>query len=230
MGYKASRARREFDAWIVDALVLVQASRELSSQARVVKEGILCASLFLTHARFENFFRDIVSFAIQKLNRRSLSCKELPGRLRAAQLLSEIPHSHFKHYYVNNNERALVDSLHETLAKSDWWWASSRYTGDVNPRVVLGQKCYPSSENLKSVFYKLGIDVFAECGRELRMDVAATIDGISDLREEMAHLGMPSQITDSDIEHKIEVLKKIVRAIDKIVSEHVSNCLLKKGG
>lgn len=46
------------------------------------------------------------------------------------------------------------------------------------------------------------------------------IDGISDLRGEMAHLGMPPGITGNDVEDKIDNLKKIVHVIDCVVHEN----------
>lgn len=219
MRYTPTRARREFDTWIIDALVLVRAARKQATHSRVVADGILCAGIFLTHARFENYFRDIVSFAIEKINGENLLSKSLPGRLRAAHLTALIPHAHLKHYYIHGNERLFLDRLHNVIAESDWSWSFANYNGKVEPSIVIGQKGYPSVENLKSVFHKLGIDIVPECNHRLRTDVAAMIDDISGLRGVMAHLGMPTGLTSNDVEDKIGNLKKIVRVIDRIVHE-----------
>jgi hypothetical protein len=201
-------------------LTLVHAAKKQPPRDRIVRDSILCASLFLTHARFENFFKDIVSFAITILNGRALSSKSLPGRLRAAHLVGQIPHPSLKHYYVYDNERVLLDSLHDGFSRGDWAWASELHKGSLDPSIILGSKGYPSSENLKSVFYKLGVEnIFAECSRRMRTDVAVLIDGIGDLRCEMAHLGLPSQITDDDIEKKIKDLARTAETIDRIVHD-----------
>jgi len=218
MQYTPSGPRQEFDAWVCDALTLVRAAKRQQPQNRIVRNGILCASLFLTHARFENFFKDIVSFALRHLNDKALPSKSLPGRLRAAHLVAQIPHLSMKHYYVYDNERELLDRLHGTLERDDWTWALALHKGSLDPSVIIGGKGYPSSDNLRSVFYKLGFpNIFAECNRRMKTDVTVLIDGIGDLRCEMAHLGLPSWITDDDIEKKIKDLARTVETIDRIV-------------
>lgn len=219
MRYSPSRARREFDAWYNDALSLVQAAKRQQSQDRILRDGILCAGLFLTHARFENFFKDIVSSAIDRLNARRLLSRSLPGRLRAAHLVAHIPHLQLKRYYMDNNERKLLDSFHDALEQYDWEWALADHQGSLNASTIVGGKGYPSSVNLKTVFYKLGVDIFTECNRRMKTDVAKLLDSISDLRCEMAHLGLPSHLTEDDIEKKIKDLRSIVVTIDRIVHE-----------
>jgi len=53
----------------------------------------------------------------------------------------------------------------------------------------------------------------------MRTDVEVLIDGIGDLRSEIAHLGLPSMITDHDVEKKIKELGRTVETIDRIVHE-----------
>ena len=216
MGYAASRSRREFDLWLKEAVVLVGAAR---TQTGSVREALLCASLFLTHARFENFFKDIVSFAVTKLNGKKVTCNSLPGRLRAAHLISQIPHRLLKRFYILNDERVLLDGLHEALGREDWLWAAAVHKGNLNASVVIGSNGYPSTENLKKVFYKLGIEIIYECSKKMKTDVEALLEGINGLRGEIAHIGLPPMMSDNDIEKKIKDLGRTVETIDRIVHE-----------
>ncbi|MBC7837677.1 MAG: hypothetical protein H7Y39_03410 [Nitrospiraceae bacterium] len=109
-----------------------------------------------------------------------------------------------------------VDPQGETINLA---WASASYKRILDASVLVESKGYPSSENLKIVFHKLGVSIFTECNRKMRTDVAALIDSIGDLRSEMAHLGVPSGITENDVEKKIKDLRNIVVTIDRIVHE-----------
>ena len=143
MRYSPSRARRDFETWLSKALTLVVEARRQSGKNTIVRDSILCASIFLTHARFENFFKDVVSFAVTKLNERNLPCKSLPGRLRAVHLLSQIPHSALKRYYIQNDEKTLLDDLHNKVGKDDWAWGSATHKGNLNASVIMGSNGYP---------------------------------------------------------------------------------------
>jgi len=221
MRYSPSRARRDFETWLSKALTLVVEARQQAGKNSIVRDSILCASIFLTHARFENYFMDVVSFAVTKLNEKNLACKSLPGRLRAAHLLSQMPHPALKRYYIQSDEKALLDDLHDKVGKADWAWGSSNHKGSLDVSVIMGSNGYPSSDNLKKVFHKLGVQIFDECGRRMRTDVKALIDGIGDLRNEMAHLGLPPAMTEQDVEMKLKDLGRTVEAIDRAVHERL---------
>lgn len=216
MRYSPSASRREFDLWLKEAVALVGASR---TQTGNVREALLSASLFLTHARFENFFKDIVSLAVTKINGKKVTCDSLPGRLRAAHLISQFPHRLLKRFYILNDERILLDELHEDLARKDWLWAAAINKGNLNASVVIGSNGYPSTENLKRVFYKLGIKIMDECSQRMKTDVEALLEGINGLRGEIAHIGLPPTMSDNDIEKKIKDLGRTVETIDRIVHE-----------
>ncbi len=222
MAYSKTASRKEFDEWKKKALSTIRRANKSYTKKYNISDYMLCAVLILTHARFENYFKDIVKYTIDEINSAQMQTNSLPGRLREAELMAMLPHSYLKRYYMWENERNLLDKLNHMLNSSEWVWAKNDHVGMLTIRAVLNDQGYPSPKNLKNVFYKLGIDIFVELGKRLKTDAAVLLDSISGLRSEMAHIGMPPLVTPSDIGHKVSELARVVGCIDRIVQRKLN--------
>ena len=223
MGYKRSTARNEFEVWQARTLKVVAKAEKKYAVASDMSDYALCAALFLTHARFENYIRDICSSYVRELNSKSICAGLLPGRLRECALLAAFPHDWFKNYYIFDDERKLLDNLNTTLTPREWTWATNAFIGHLEPKEIIGNAGYPSPANFQRLFYKLGFsNIYGDLGKHLRTDIPSLLDGIGGLRCEMAHNGMPPLVTASDIAQKIKKLGLLVKWLDRLIHAKLS--------
>jgi hypothetical protein len=218
MGYKRSSAREDFEAWKTQVLKVVKKAEKNYSLKAGVSDYILTSALFLTHSRFENYAKDSIRWFIQEVNKKSVQSGSLPGKLRECQVLSLFPHPVFRRYYAEDNERAILDNLNTHFKTGDWSWCKNDHIGLIDYRAVIGDAGYPSSKNFSRLFYKVGINIFAELGKRLHIDAEKVLDDIGGVRSEMAHVGMPQSITASDIAGKIQKLSDLVAGVDRVLS------------
>lgn len=221
MPYRKSPARQDFDGWADEALRLARKADTRSVRGAGVSGCLLCGIWLLTHARFEGYFRAVVEYAVAQMSAACIESGTLPGRVREAQLLAVLPHPDFRRYYVDGNERTLLDNLHAALAVQEWTWATNSYVGPISAQAIIGDHSYPSLTNLRGTFYKLGIDIVDELRRGLKADAEKLLQSIGDLRCAMAHEGMPPGISPSDITRNIRQLARVVRCIDRAVQTRV---------
>jgi hypothetical protein len=221
MPYVKTRPRLDFEAWEKQAIKIVKKAKSLHLKNADISHCLICAALFLTHARFENYFKDVVKYLIDEISNRGLMSVDLPGRLRETHLLSSLPHQDLKIFYLMNDEKRILDHLYDSLKIGEWTWARNDHVGKLVADKVLGNFGYPSSDNIRRAFYKVGINIFAELGKRLRTDAVALLDSISGLRSEMAHVGMPPMITPGDIQIRINDLMKLVNSIDRVIQKEV---------
>lgn len=220
MPYTASKPRIEFDAWVGEAFRLIDEARARSNRDILVKRTLLSACIFLTHARFETFYKDLICSTLKDLESIGMQAHLLPGRLRAAHMHAALPHDALRAFYVTKDQRRLLDILHDHIDQADWSWTDRTKVISFRNESVLAGRSYPSKDNIKQAFAILGIDIYIECDKRMRTSVARRIDEINGLRGSIAHEGLPPSITVADIKTKVKTIKKIVEQMDRITADH----------
>jgi len=129
--------------------------------------------------------------------------------------------SHFSSFRASGHEAKLL----ENLAKESTLWqlmlghtaASFLFDG----KQIYDATGYPSYKNINRLFSRLGISNIGDLiGKKLHRDTETLIEGFQSVRTALAH-SEPPIITIQDVEAKLEDMRSLIGAIDKIFYKHV---------
>lgn len=224
MAYKKSRAMKTFESDIKGySEVLAKTDRQVTEPT--IRQYVISAAVFLGHASFENFIRDLFDILGTSLSTAGVHSKKLPSELRMF-LFSRSAHleQHYASYQSSGDERRLLQSL-SSLVKTPK--RSLLHDNEQAPRIlgseILASKTYPSSENLERVFSRLGIQkIFDATSALIGADSSLLLKGFADKRTELAHNAVMPGTSAADIRVELEKLQRFVAALDRVSYNHIT--------
>lgn len=227
MSYKISSARRNFSQ-AVDAYKAVLRSTDVQVTEPRIRQYVISASVFLGHASFENYVRDLFDIFSRSFSMNGVHANKLPQGLRLF-LFSQATQleKHFANYQASGDERRLTENLAPLLtAQKKNFLIDSEQTPLLRGSQILGSKSYPSNENLERVFARIGIaKLFDLTSAVLKADSALLLKGFADKRTELAHNAVMPGTSALDIIDELEKLADLVAAIDRVSYDHVTALL-----
>lgn len=225
MPYKTSRARRNLQIAYVD----IDARLRAVNNSRVdpqIRDYVIAAAIFLAHAELENFIADIFSGFATGAQAIATKGSQLPGELQSHLFLSKAnAQTIFGKYVANNSEKELLKSFMVALRG-----LAGTIVNDSVPlapftgRDIYVTQKYPSEDNLKKLFYRIGIDkIFDKLNSQLKQDSTALLESLSSLRTQLAHTGALPGVSCSDVRDRIRDTERFVGAMDRLIYKSMSS-------
>ena len=189
-------------------------------RVRLIKNHILCSCLLITFARFQNFLQERTELFCQVINSAGGKVGSLPPMLLFCHLRESLEDCQ-RPYIVSGDERRAAEQIHELVIKDGFQWLNPNHVPTLDPKKILSKVAYPKDKNIKLLGARIGIkDMIAEIDKKLGRSSMGILKTIGDLRVEMAHEGMPSMLSSTDISNMVKAIHDICRIVDKIFHNH----------
>lgn len=227
MAYKASIARRSFEQEIKNYRLVLRQTDFHVTEPRI-RQYVVSAAVFLGHASFENFIKDLFDIFAKSFSASGVQAKCIPDDLKMFVFSKSANlEKHYANYHANGDERRLLQNLASLLTNpSKTVLNSNDQAPAMSGKTILGNKAYPSTENLERVFSRIGIpNIFAATTVILKTDSELLLKGLADKRTELAHSAVMPGTSAKDIRDDLKKLARFVAAIDRISYNHVAKHL-----
>jgi len=224
MPYKTSRSRKNLQTAYSGIYSVIAISKRRTIDPKI-KDYVIAAAIFLAHAELENFVADIFSaFAIgaQSVAKKgSLLPKELRSHLFLSKANTQII---FGKYLTGGPEKDVIRSFISVLnGPVRSIVDDSTELLPFNGSDIFSKQKYPSKDNLKKLFFRIGIDnVFDKLSAYLKQDSIALLESLSSLRTQLAHTGTLPGISSEDVKNRIVETERFVGAMDRLIYSAVS--------
>jgi len=185
-----------------------------------IRDYVLAASIFLAHAELENYVSDLFS------GYASAAC----ARAKQGSALPEFLRSHL--FIEKANLRVVVGNFITGKSELDVLkalaWSLKNTAGPIvndaipltpfNGKDILTLHKYPSHDNLRKVFFRIGVtNIFDRASRHLRQDASALLQSLGSLRTQLAHTGTLPGVSPKDIKERLKETERFVGAIDRVM-------------
>lgn len=230
MAYKTSQPRRTFDADI-HGYRRVLSLVDLKPINPTIRQYVVSAAVFLGHASFENYIKDLFGSLAKALSLQGVTTEKLPKELRM-YLLAQSANwpSHFANFNANGDERKLLQNLGNLLGNpSRFFMVDGVQVPSVVGMNLLSKKSYPSEDNLQRVFERIGIpNVFDVTSAILKANARLLLKGFADKRTELAHNAVMPGTSAQDIQDELKRFAAFVGAIDRVSYAHITKLVGQK--
>ncbi|MGF6492418.1 hypothetical protein ABIE56_000573 [Luteibacter sp. 621] len=219
MAYLQSKARAAFEESLKD----IRERLKLAKKSKVhvsLAEYVMASSIFLGHAQMENYISDVFSGFAQVSVTQARNCSELPENLRAHLFFRR---SNMKALVAKSlaggGEKDFLKSLSGSLAgPARALLDTTQGVGVMVGGDILGDSKYPSQDNLRAVFNRIGIgDVFSSMNSVLRQDSKLLLSAIGSLRTQLAHSATLPGTGYKDIKEVLTKTSRFVRGLDRVM-------------
>lgn len=224
MSYRRTRARREFETQLDDAV------RELRPLYNYVAKGgggagsrLLAAYYVFAFAQLEVYIKSFVEDSLSAFSLASPSFDKWPDTMMAYLLhKSEKLGSEYRRFGIDDDEGAILTKVAETARKVAVWGRGGATPTAVQAPAFLEKKKYPSPNNLPQLFRRLGVpQIWAVVSRAGRLNSELILTSLNDLRTGIAHEGrVPTGFGLVDFLDRIDQMRRFVAALDRGVSTH----------
>ncbi|MBV9788968.1 MAG: hypothetical protein JOZ51_12375 [Chloroflexi bacterium] len=223
MPYTKSRARKAFDIEVDELIKVIREAHSRKCNLPNVRSHVLCSAVMLCSAKVEVYLEDVISDWINLINASGIRTDQLPRNFRAYYLNNSSTVSLYKSFFASNDEVDFLKKLSNTLGQDFRQVAIDGVNVPVlQTRYIYADKKYPSPDNMKHLFNRLGIsDIFSQLNKSARTDLKAVLVSFNDIRTSVAHQGVPVGLTAKDIGLRLKDVKRVVSHIDKILYFHV---------
>ena len=205
---------------------ILQTTRKISYKKadipHPVIEMVLQAAIFKTSAQLEEYIKSSIYDWLHIAKRENCTAGSLPDELKWF-FISKAHVGAYKSFINESNESRLFNLL-KAKRENHLFDDSYSISNIVTPSSVVGDRKYPSVKNIKSLFYRLGINnVFADVERKTRRQYAPLLKSFLDVRETIAHQN-PPDLTYNDIRYHVKNMQGFVSALDRVLFSHVVLC------
>lgn len=224
MPYIKSSAKRTLDNEI-DSMILVIKATYRTVRDPEIQKYVLSSCMMLGSAKLEVYFEDVIDGWILNINNAGLKASDIPNNLKALYLNQVFLKSAFKNLIImDTNESEYIDLISRNLGHNIFNLTRlNERLPLLESRKVYEKKKYPSPDNIKALFKRIGINnMLNELNRDARADIQRLIESYNDLRSEIAHSGIPVGINDKDVINKLTLLKKVAFHIDRVFLRHIT--------
>ncbi|MFL9898531.1 HEPN domain-containing protein [Paraburkholderia fungorum] len=219
MAYKKSRSRVELD----NALKDIKSRLKLVENKLInpfIREYVIAASIFLAHAEIENFIEDIISSFASGVQASVQKGSALPGYLQSHLFLTKSNSVKiYSGFIAQNSEKELLKGFSAAIKGiAGNMVDDSRNISPFTGQDIYGKLKYPSQDNLKKIFIRLGVEnLFDELSRILRKDSKAMLESLGSLRTQLAHTGTLPGVSCRDVRDRLDDAGRFVGALDRVV-------------
>ncbi|AHI79451.1 hypothetical protein BTRA_1537 [Burkholderia thailandensis USAMRU Malaysia  len=219
MAYKKSRSRVEFE----NALDGIKSHLKLVENRSInpsIRDYVIAASIFLAHAEIENFIEDIISSFANGVQAAVKKGSALPGYLQPHLFLTKSNSVKiYSGFIAQNSEKELLKAFSGAIKGiAGNMVDDSRNISPFTGRDICGNLKYPSHDNLKKIFTRLGVEnLFDELSRILKKDSKTILESLGSLRTQLAHTGTLPGVSCRDVRDRLDNASRFVGALDRVV-------------
>lgn len=207
----SSEAFVNFKTEFNSALSLVD---RFSGSAMLDLERMAASGIFIQCVSiFEVFFEDCIDEFCNK------NITQLSDRHLATILHYSINKHIFLNYLISGDEREFIGKLEKEFVKQRNW-LNVRTLTKVEGQQLIGKKDYPKPEHIILALYKLGKEEKAvtTLSSGLGDNFKNTLDRILELRNTIAHVGIPQEWRPNEISQILNPLMIIAKNLDAHLS------------
>lgn len=221
MPYSKSQARIDFETGTKS---LKQVAKKVSYKSSPLKYEqkllIFQSTIFLMSAKIEEYTKVLIEKIIFNYKSRNALMSEIPENIRTKVLIDN-QLVHYKNFNHNSDERKLLEKINCGKSYYEILNPTNRFSNSINPKNVLATNKYPSTNNFKILYYRIGInDIFNEIASRGRKDYKSQLESFLSIREAIAHQEAPV-LTFQDVERHLDNLIDLINKIDRVVFSHI---------
>jgi len=223
MSYRCSRARREFESQLAQA---VQELGPLYQHAIKCGGGgsrLLAAYYVFAFAQLEVYIKSFVEDSINALSTSSPTFDKWPDLMMGYLLhRSDSLGADYQKFGISEDEGAILEKVAQTARKIAAWSSGGAVPTSLEAADFLEKKKYPSPKNLPQLFRRLGVkQIWAVVSSSGRMNSELILRSLNDLRTGIAHEGrVPPGFSLGDFKSRLDQMRRFVAALDRGVSKH----------
>lgn len=222
MTYKISKALEAFNTDIEPIMTRLNSLKDKQTEVGEYVNDILFTSIFLSHAYFENYIDDLFcGYTKSFINYKMI---DLPASLKAFYFYKAIPDKAHKLAVGFESEDSTLSDLIDCLGSSNKLLNLHQELPDyaLKGSFLYETKKYPSVDNLKILFKRVGIKkIFDEISKVLKSDAKAHLESLSSLRTTLAHNGELVGISFDDVIERLGKFIKFIKALDRVFYNHL---------
>ena len=221
MPYSRSRSRVDFNCQ----------SRKLHSLARKIsykshkldydyKNLIYQSSIFLLSAAIEEYFKNVLQDWVYELKSKRAMNKHIPSSTRTLFIVSNQVEP-IKSYVFQKDDKKIINALNHSKPYYGIINDGEYIPGFFSHEVILKGKKYPSVENLKALFIRLGIpDIITILSKKGKRDFESVLKSFLNIRESIAHQ-TPPNLTFEDVDRNFVNINSLVNLLDRELYMHI---------
>jgi hypothetical protein len=221
MSYHRSRARKEFEAQLIEAV------RELTPLHKFALSNgsgprLLAVYYVFAFSQLEVYVKTFVEDSVSALSIEAPPIAALPD-LMLGYLLhrGQSLGAEYRRFGEQEDERAILGTVAQAARKIVAWQVAGAV--DMSDAAeFLEKKKYPSPKNLPQLFKRLGVqDIWAVISRAGRMNSELILRSLNDLRTGIAHDGrVPPGFSMNDFNERLKQMDEFVAAMDRGIASH----------
>jgi hypothetical protein len=219
MPYKTSRARRNLQRVYSEIRGRLRTAQSPDVEP-AIREYVIAAAIFLAHAEIENYVADLFSAFAAGVHAKGVKGSNLPGRLQSHLFLAKAnARTAFASVLGGSSEKQLLDAFTIALRGPPGTVVNDAVVMTLfSGEEICGKLRYPSSDNLKKLFSRVGVDnVFGRLSALLKQDAEALLQSLGSLRTQLAHTGTLPGVSSRDVRDRIRGAEHLVGAIDRLM-------------
>lgn len=223
MPYARSAARRDFEGQVALLKRTLGTCRPGGSLRADVRDSVISYTVLLTSAYLETYLDSVISAWLQRCVTSGVTFSKLPNTLRSFCFLDDRILEPFRHYCLTGDEFMFGQRILDGADANAFAAVDRGGQVAVLPIRRILRKKYPSPENLKLTFKRIGVpNVFDSLSARLRADSEAILTSFNDARSAIAHEGVPPPgFSDRDALRHLENVKVMVKWLDHVLWSHV---------
>ena len=225
MPYKKSAARRGFETDLAKQIAMIRSAGPTKIPDPDVRAYILSSAVALSSVAMEIYLETLVTQWISAVRARGIAHSQFSKELRWFVVFQSLLKVHFEKFSVTKNEGAFLEAMKKAWGGPNWdlFDETRAISPGTNLNLAIERKRYPSPDNLKTVFRRLGIpDIFNQLNRYAKTDVEALLSSFNDVRNNFAHSGVLVGFSVRDVVKTVRDLNRIVNAVDRAYFKHVA--------
>lgn len=218
MSYSKSTARIDFDA---TADYLLEKARQteripLSIMPNELKILVFQAVLVLLSSNVEEYHKHVIEDWFYQLKHQNAQMDKVPLNTRMLGLLKRTETGVKEYLFKKTNERTSIENFNKNRS------TMSKFLNDAElfdmehlHSTVWGDKKYPSQENIKTLYNRIGIpNIFERLTAKAHKDYKPSLKSFTDIRESIAHTGSGS-VTYEDVKNQKNFICEFIYMLDK---------------
>ncbi len=192
-------------------------SRKATDLANALYRG----SVVLLSSHLERYLESLVVEAIDAINATTPHINSIPEPLRMIQILQPLTNAH-----ETKDITKKINSLKILVADYAWFWDDTRPCNKLHSEALISSFDNPLPERIRKLFRNL--DINDVVGRAVALDnsryrrlIEEKVRELVEKRNSVAHTGMTTYLTRSDVIDYLICSRRLVRGIDTVVGQEV---------
>jgi len=218
MGYSKSFSRKVADNYIMDLKKKIFISTKISYELQQLSYRI---GVIQTSAILEEYLKTVFEDWISLMKLDNTKMDKLPNNIWLWCLI-KAQSEHMKELFLSKSEAKLLKNLSKNPIIMNTIKGDNDINGIVYPNDMIKDKKFPSSENIKALFHRFGIDdIFKQIEIRFHKNIQHSIESFLFKRNEIAHVYPSQDLTKIDLEEHIKQILLFINYIDRIIFTHV---------